>query len=212
MTNDSIHQYVVEEQLDELREASYRLNVEQHGRLLGRQLRDEVIVSFEYDTGLRVDELLDIKPDGMLRLNEGELVIPGPIQKDYPNENSPSTRTLTLDRSDIGLVRLLRQYLNSEWYQSQDTDYLLPTRQSNQMTPRAVNQTIKRLAAEADVRPYRTDGTRGEPQGLSAHDFRHSVANWMLQDEENRLVDVRNRLRHSSILTTEQIYEHFIRA
>lgn len=212
MTDDNIHQYIVEEQLDELREASYQLNVEQHGRPLGRQLRDEVIVSFEYDTGLRVDELLDIEPDGMLRLNEGELVVPGPIQKDYPNENSPSTRTLTLDRSDIGLIRLLRQYLNSEWYQNQDTDYLLPTRQSDQMTPRAVNQTIKRLAAEADVRPYRTDGTRGEPRDLSAHDFRHSVANWMLQDEKNRLVDVRNRLRHSSILTTEQIYEHFIRA
>jgi integrase/recombinase XerC/integrase/recombinase XerD len=192
-------QYIYRDQLPPLREATYQIN---EGRPLGRQLRDEVIVAFTFDTGVRNDELVDIRPDGMIRLEQEELFLPADVQKDYPNENSPTDATLVLNRSDVGLVRLLRTYLNSEWYQRQDTEYLLPSRQSDQVSKETVWNVIERLSIEAGVRPYRTDGERGNPSELSCHDLRHSVANWMLQDG-HRLVDVRNRLRYSSILVTE---------
>ncbi|MCW8172101.1 hypothetical protein D8S78_03385 [Natrialba swarupiae] len=33
----------------------------------------------------------------------------------------------------------------------------------------------------------------------------------MLADPDTRLIDVRNRLRHRSITTTERVYEHYQR-
>lgn len=204
----SEHQYIIEEQLEKLRDAAHKTN---DGRPLGRKLRDEVLATMLFDTGLRAREALSVKPDGMIRLDDDELVLPGDLQKDYPTDSSPSTATLELDRSGVGLTRLLRNYLSSDWYQDQDSPYLFPSRQSDSISHESVNNILRRLAREADVRPYRTDGERGDPSDLTAHDFRHSVANWMLADDSNRLIDVRNRLRHQSIQTTERVYEHFVR-
>jgi integrase len=70
---------------------------------------------------------------------------------------------------------------------------------------------------EANVRPYQSDGGRADPGDLKTHDLRHSVANWMLSETDehgspkHRLVDVKNRLRHSSIVTTDTTYNHFKR-
>ena len=45
---------------------------------------------------------------------------------------------------------------------------------------------------------------------MTAHTLRHSVAWRMLRAEEgNTLYDVRNRLRHATIVTTERKYDHF---
>jgi len=174
---ETIQQYIYRDQLPDLREATYQVN---QGKPLGRQLRDEVIVTFTFDTGVRNDELVDIRPDGMVWSEQGELFLPVDAQKAYPNENSPSDVTLVLDRSDIGLIRLLRTYLNSEWYQRQDTEYRLLSRQSDQVSKETVRNVIERLSAEAEVRPYRTYGERADPSELSCHDLRHSVANWVL--------------------------------
>jgi integrase/recombinase XerD len=45
---------------------------------------------------------------------------------------------------------------------------------------------------------------------VTPHALRHSVAYRMLHEEdENTLYDVRNRLRHRSLQTTERVYDHF---
>jgi len=65
---------------------------------------------------------------------------------------------------------------------------------------------------EADIEPYLVDGTRGDPGDVTPHALRHSVAYRMMNAEEgNTLYDVRNQLRHRSIQTTEQVYDHIIR-
>lgn len=79
------------------------------------------------------------------------------------------------------------------------------------MTTQTIRDTVEALAVEADVTVYRTDGEPAEPLELHPHALRHSLANYMLADESNRLIDVRNRLRHHSIQTTERMYEHFQR-
>jgi len=77
------------------------------------------------------------------------------------------------------------------------------------LTGKAINDVVKRLAAAADLQPYLTDG-RGRPADVSAHTLRHSVAWRMLRDEDGyTMYDVRNRLRHSTLLTTERNYDHF---
>lgn len=214
MTDNPIQRYVTREQMERMRDAAHSLN---ESKPLGRALRDEVIVAFLFDTGLRNDETRFIQPDGMIRLDGSELYLPGSIQKDYPHESSPGSVTLSLDKSEIGLVRLLRNYLNSDWYQSRGTDYLFPTRQSDKISEDGLRKVVQRLAVEADVRPYMSNGERADPGDLKTHDLRHSVANWMLSEtDENwnpqhRLVDVKNRLRHSSIVTTDTTYNHFKR-
>jgi integrase/recombinase XerC/integrase/recombinase XerD len=69
----------------------------------------------------------------------------------------------------------------------------------------------RKVAEVAGVRPHLVDGGRGEPSDVTPHTFRHSVAYRMIREEGQRLIDVRDRLRHSSTQTTEQVYEHFKR-
>jgi len=169
--------------------------------------RDDAIVTVLYDTGLRRAELAAVNRD-MLDLDERELRIPAHIQKDYPNDNSPNPATFELDPSgNLRTVRTLRAYLNHR----SKTDSLFPSQKSERMTPKAINDVVKRSAERAEVEPHTYAG-RGTPNDVSAHTLRHSVAWRMLRDEEdNTLYDVRNRLRHATILTTERKYDHFDR-
>ena len=71
---------------------------------------------------------------------------------------------------------------------------------------------IHKVAAEAEIEPYKIDGSRGDHSDVTPHALRHSVAYRMMNEEEdNTLYDVRNRLRHRSIQTTERVYDHINR-
>jgi integrase/recombinase XerC/integrase/recombinase XerD len=203
---NTVHRYVPISEIDDLRDAAHASN-----KQLGRQLRDEAILVLLADLGLRVNELVQLKRS-MFRLEQGELMLPADIQKDYPTEQSPKSATMRLDPyGHFNTVRLLRSYFSSSWYQSQESDYVFPSRQSEQMTTESVRNVVERLAVEGDVQPRRTDGEPADASEIHPHALRHSVANYMLADEDTRLVDVRNRLRHRSISTTERVYEHFQR-
>ncbi|QLH78010.1 tyrosine-type recombinase/integrase [Halosimplex rubrum] len=89
---------------------------------------------------------------------------------------------------------------------------VFPSREgSDHITTETVRNVVEDLAVEADVCPRRTDGESAEPEELHPHALRHSLASYMLKDETTRLIDVRNRLRHRSIQTSERVYEHFQR-
>lgn len=198
MTNSNVY-FLKPAQVEAMRDAAHTVN-------LGP--RNDALVTLLYDTGLRRAELaaLDV---AMLDLDDEELRIPADIQKDYPNENSPSAATFELDRSGrLRTVRNLRAYLSGR---DDDSDALFPSQKSPRLTGKAINEVVKKLAERADVRPH-YHGGRGEPGDVTAHTLRHSVAWRMLRDEDgNTLYDVRNRLRHSTILTTERRYDHFTR-
>jgi site-specific recombinase XerC len=49
-----------------------------------------------------------------------------------------------------------------------------------------------------------------DPLEAHRHGFKHSVANYILDSDANHW-EVRNSLRHQSVLTTVRIYEHFQR-
>jgi integrase len=185
------------EQVEAMRDAAHE---GRHGP------RDDAIVTLLYDTGLRRGELSSVNLD-MLDVDDGTLRIPAMIQKDYPNENTPSPVTFQLDRSgDLRTVRAMNAYLSTR---DDVSEALFPSQKSDRMTGKAINDVVKRLSDRADVAPY-VYGGRGEPGDVTAHTLRHSVAWRMLRAEEsNTLYDVRNRLRHASILTTEREYDHF---
>jgi len=168
--------------------------------------RDDAIVTLLYDTGLRRAEL-SLTDRAMVDVEDELLRIPTAIQKDFPNDRSPPPATFELDRSDqLDVVATLQAYL-----QERDDEHaaLFPSQKSPRLSGKAINDAVKRAAAAADVRPYSFSG-RGEPDDVTAHTLRHSVAWRMLRvEQDNTLYDVRNRLRHSSILTTEREYDHF---
>ena len=191
--------WLTPEQIDKMRSACYSTGADY------LQQRNEAIIALMYDTGLRVGELVSVDVD-MLREGNSALYVPTEIQKDYPNDNEPAPATLELAPN---VSRLLSSYLNNRW---KDSAALFPSRSSERITTPGVRDAISKIAEEANVRPYLVDGTRGEPTDVTPHALRHSVAYRMMNAEEgNTLYDVRNRLRHRSIQTTEQVYDHIIR-
>jgi len=79
------------------------------------------------------------------------------------------------------------------------------------MSTESMRNVVTDLAVQAEVTVHRSDGKPADPEELHPHAFRHSLANYMLADESTRLIDVKQRLRHRSILTTERVYDHFQR-
>ncbi|WP_276249173.1 site-specific integrase [Haladaptatus sp. YSMS36] len=191
--------WLTPDQVDALRTACYETGAPY------LQQRNEAIIALTYDTGLRVGELVDVDVE-MLRERNSELYLPGHIQKDYPNDNSPGPVTLELS-ADV--TRILSSYLNSRWKES---SALFPARSSDRITTQGVRNLLHKVAETAGVRPYLVDGSRGEAGDVTPHGLRHSVAYRMMNAEGgNTLYDVRNRLRHRSIQTTERVYDHLIK-
>lgn len=191
--------WVTPDQVEALRSACYDTGASY------LQQRNEALIAFMANTGLRVGETVQVDVD-MLRDRNKELYIPSSIQKDYPNDNTPKPVAMELT-SDT--PRLLSSYLNSRW---KDATGLFPSRVSDHMTTESVRNMLRKVSKEADIRPYNVDGSRGDPEDVTPHALRHSVAYRMMNVEEgNTLYDVRNRLRHRSIQTTERIYDHMIR-
>ncbi len=196
-TTEKAKVWLKPDQVEQLRDACYRVGPEY------LQQRNEALVAYYYDTGVRVNEGVNTKVD-YLREHNTKVYLPGHVQKDYPIEgDSPDPTTI---RFTLDTPRLLNSYLQNRW---KDSDYLFPSRQSPRMSTQSVRDTLERIAVEADVRPYFVSGGRGEPEDITPHTLRHSVAYRMLNEEEgNTMYDVRNRLRHRSIQTTERIYDH----
>ena len=186
------------EQISAMRDATVATST---GYLAGR---NDAILALLYDTGLRVGELVALDVE-MLDLDEGVLMLPASIQKDYPNDNTPQYTEIEV-ASEI--VRTLRMYLNSRW---KDSSALFPSRQADRMTTESVRNVVRAAAETADVRPFTVEG-RGSAAQVTPHTLRHSVAYRMLNRERgNTLYDVTERLRHAKIQTTECIYSHFDR-
>lgn len=191
--------WVTPDQVEALRSACYATGAEY------LQQRNEAIIASMYDTGLRVGELVQVDVE-LLRNGNSELYLPTEIQKDYPNDNSPPPVTLKLSDDT---ARLLSAYLNTRWKES---SALFPSRSSNRISEQGVRNMLHKIAEEAEVRPYKIDGSRGDADDVSPHALRHSVAYRMMNEEnDNTLYDVRNRLRHRSIQTTERIYDHMLK-
>lgn len=197
-TNSNVS-WLKPDQVEAMRDAAHQ---GRHG------VRDEAIVTILYDTGLRRAELSQVDRD-MLDLDDRALRLPAHAQKDYPTDRSPRPATFELDPAgDLATVRTLRAWTNER---DASSSALFPSQKSERMTGKAINDVIKRLADRADIEPYQTGG-RGDADDVTAHTLRHSVGWRMLRVEDGRtLYDVRNRLRHASLTTTERRYDHFDR-
>jgi len=167
--------------------------------------RNDALIATLYDSGLRVSEAIALDVDDHLDLDDGVIALPADLQKDYPTDRSPSYTEIELADET---VRTLRMYLAGRW---KDTTALWPSRQADRMSTESVRNVVRDAAVAADVRPMTVAG-RGDPEDVTPHTLRHSVAYRMLNVEDgNTFYDVRNRLRHASLQTTERVYDHIDR-
>lgn len=194
------------DQVEQIRNAAFEIGAEY------LQTRNEAIVAFIYDTGVRVGELVQLREEHV-DLDESTFYFPSHLRKDPPIDGVRSPPlSLELDRDDgigIGTIRSLKSYLSGSWRDDRETGLIFPSRQSDRMTTEQVRNVVRKLSIEAGIEPHTEDGGRGDPDDVTPHVFRHSVGYRMLALEDARLIDVRNRLGHSSISTTESVYDHF---
>lgn len=146
--------WVTPDQVDQMRTAVLQASADYLAE------RNDAIIATMYDAGLRVGELVDVDVEH-LREDHTKLYLPTATQKDYPNENSPPPKTLVL-ASDT--TRALTTYLNTRW---KDTPALFPSRSAARITTQGVRDVVTKASVEAGVRPYKVDGTRGEPADVS---------------------------------------------
>lgn len=168
--------------------------------------RNDAVIATLYDTGLRVSELVDLDVD-MLHLEaiNPYIGLPAHVQKDYPTSNSPTYTEIELAADT---TRTLQTYLNTRW---KNPKPVFPSRQSPRMTTESVRNVVEDAAVKAEIQPYRVDGRRGDPEEVSPHTLRHSVAYRMMAVEDEDIYAVKKRLRHSSLQTTDRVYSHFDR-
>lgn len=165
------------------------------------QDRNETIITILADTGLRVSELVALDWDDVhLDVDDPHIYLPASKQKGDPGAAS----------IDLGsqAARQLRRFERTRY---KETDAVFFTRQSDRASTRTIRNVVTDVATNAGVRPHLVDGGKGEPEEITPHTFRHSIAYRMIRVEEKRLEDVQLRLRHKSRMTTENVYGHLRR-
>lgn len=149
--------------------------------------RDFALLGLMYDSGCRVQELIDLTPS-CLRFEETTTVrLLGKGNK---------TRIVPLSGTQ---VNNLKQYIQEERLMRPESQShpLFPNPQGNKMTRMAVLNIVKKYMKMArEISPELI------PDDIGCHSFRHSKAMHMLEADIN-LVYIRDFLGHVSTTTTE---------
>jgi integrase/recombinase XerD len=150
-------------------------------------LRDRAMLEVLYGSGLRVSELVAIKPPD-LNLDEGFLICRGKGGKE---------RIVPLGQAACGAVVTYLREVRPR-FESRPSPYLFLTRRGRNFTRQGFWKALKRYAGRA-----------GLAAKISPHILRHSFATHLLERGAD-LRSVQLMLGHSQITTT-QIYTHVSR-
>ena len=161
--------------------------LEQPDRNIPHGRRDAVLLSLLYDTGARVQELVDLKVCDI-------------------NLNDTVTIVLTGKGGKSRIVpvmkptgELLRQYIegNGLSHPARRRNPLFTNRGNQPLTRAGVTYILKKYAAQAQA-----NGVKDISEEITPHWLRHSKAMHMVQSGVN-LIYIRDLLGHSDVSTTE---------
>ena len=198
-TGDSPTYWLKPEDVDDMRMAT----LENSAHYLAA--RNDAIIALLYDTGLRNAECVALNAS-MIDWDDSVIRVPARIQKGYNPDKRGGPRPATIGLKPDTL-RTLHSYVNGDWYQRKDTDALFPGRSSDRISTQGIRNLVTKAAKDADIHPYAAEGN-GEPSDVHPHTLRHSVFYRMVRREGKQLIEVTNRLRHSTKDTTEAYYSH----
>ncbi|WP_088225780.1 tyrosine-type recombinase/integrase [Desulfosporosinus sp. FKB] len=150
-------------------------------------LRDYVMLSLLYTTGLRVSELINIRVKDLSLHVPYTLLVHGKGQK---------SRYVPLMRN---IVPLIQKYLTQEGYDKQEklNEWLFRNHMNQQFTRQGVNYIVSKYAKRArEINPEII------PKDFSPHKMRHTTAMGLV-DSGVDLIYIRDLLGHVSVKTTE---------
>ena len=140
------------------------------------KLRDKLIVTLLYSSGLRVSELINLTV-GNINFEGKQLSIVG----------KNNSRVILLDEST---KQLIQKYLEKR---TQKSNYLVVNKSGNPLTPRYVQLMIKKYGNESGIE-----------KKITPHILRHSYATHLFEQGVNIKI-IQQLLGHSNLSTT-QIY------
>ena len=151
-------------------------------------LRDIALMSFEYGTATRIDEVLSLKISNLkLGMDKPYVTILGKGSK---------IRTAYLMS---GLVDILRKYIRAfHGANPNPNDYLFYSSwhgQKSKLSQEAIRKRLKIYASKAN------ETCSDVPLGLHSHQFRHAKASHWLEDGIN-IVEISKLMGHESVETT----------
>lgn len=150
--------------------------------------RDRTMFELLYATGLRVSELVTLRPD-QVSLNQGVVRVTGKGGKE---------RLVPLGEEASDWLQRFVRGAREDLLRGQACEALFPTRRGKGMTRQAFWYRIKQHAATAEIRGH-----------LSPHTLRHAFATHLVNHGADLRV-VQMLLGHSDLSTT-QIYTHVAR-
>ncbi|MEA4932782.1 MAG: tyrosine-type recombinase/integrase [Lawsonibacter sp.] len=162
------------------------LTLEESVRLLieagSSSIRDNCIIIIFLNCALRLSELAALNVD---QVNTDVLSIIGKGNKERKINMTPAMK------------QALTQWVRYRSSMAVDTDALFISRNHRRLTPRAIQNVVKKHILAAGI----------NPDGLSTHKLRHSAATLMYKYGHVDIRSLQQLLGHESIATTE-IYTH----
>jgi integrase/recombinase XerD len=172
--------------VEHLTPEAMKLLLEQPDKQTRKGRRDITLMSILYDTGARVQELIDIKVGDIILNNPAVIILNG---KGNKNRRVPLMKTAVLLLESY----LVENNLNKPW----KNEYpLFINNQHNKLTREGVAYIVAKYAGSA----RKTSSIL--PSKVKVHMFRHSKAMHLLQAGVN-LIYIRDFLGHVDLKTTE---------
>jgi site-specific recombinase XerD len=153
--------------------------------------RDLTLMSTLYDSGARVQELIDLRVSNVILTTQPVIILNG--------KGNKVRRVPLMNNTMI----LLKKYIQENYlYESWKSDYpLFFNNQRNKLTRKGVAYIISKYVPSA-----RSESTQ-VPKRVKPHQFRHSKAMHLLQAGVN-LIYIRDFLGHVDLKTTEIYARH----
>lgn len=164
-----------------------KLLLQQPDTAISRGRRDLALLSLMYDTGARVQEIIDLTPS-MLRLNK-------PATVKIIGKGNKARLVPMLDAQVEHLKNYLKENRLNEPFANMYP--LFFNSRKEKLTRSGINQIVQKYAKKA-----RQENETDIPEKISCHSLRHTKAMHLLQAGVN-LVYIRDILGHVSIQTTE---------
>lgn len=148
-------------------------------------IRDLALLSLLYESGCRVQELIDTKVGDISLSVPATITVTGKGNK---------VRIIPLSTN---LIAIIRKYMN-EYQKTNPAHYLFTNRQNVPLTRSGVKYILDKYASKAK----NVDATLWVNTNVHPHVLRHSKAMHLLESGVN-LIYIRDFLGHSSVTTTE---------
>lgn len=148
------------------------------------QLRNKAIILLMFSSGLRVNELINIKANDYYKQENNYYISIKPKGK-------LNNIILPIAPETSQAINL---YLENK---KKNNKYLFSNQTHNKLTRQGINKILKQIAIKTDAK-YNLNIT---PR-ISSHIFRHSLARYLLIDKAKPINQVKDILRHNNINTT----------